>query len=146
MKLVIFDFAGTILSGKEIEQDIVESIRNLSSKYTLTIVSSASSSYIKDYLEKKDILSNFSDILESRFFFGKKDRIGSLLKKYNTLGVDAIYITDTLGDIKEAALCGVSSIAVTWGLDDEEKLKKGNPVKIVDNPKNLVSSIESVLK
>ena len=61
-KFVIFDFLGTIDSDKKFEEDIIYSIKNLSDKYILAIVSSSSSSYIKSYLEKRDALANFSDI------------------------------------------------------------------------------------
>ena len=145
-KLVIFDFLGTIDSDKKFEKDIIDNIKNLSDKYIFTIVSSSSSSYIKNYLEKRDVFVSFSDILGSNFNLTKKDRINALLKKYNIKTEDAVYITDTVGDISEADECGVKSIAVTWGFHDKETLEKGNPVAIIDDPRDLENTINNVLK
>lgn len=145
-KLVIFDFAGTIDSNQELEKDIVDSIKNLSNKYTLAIISSTSSSYIKSYLEKRNILSDFSDILGSELDLSKADRINVLLRKYDIKLDEVVYITDTLGDIKEAEKFGVKSIGVTWGLHDRKTLEKGNPVVIIDNPRDLLKIIQNVLK
>ena len=48
------------------------------------------------------------------------------------------FITDTLGDIKEANKVGIESIGITWGYQDKAKLQKGNPKKIVDTPTELL--------
>lgn len=145
-KLVIFDFAGTIDSNQELEKDIVDSIKNLSDKYTLAVISSTPSSYIKSYLEKRNILSGFSDILGSELDLNKADRISVLLRKYDINPDKVLYITDTLGDIKEAEKFGVKSIGVTWGFHDKGTLEKGNPVAIIDDPRDLVNTIKGVLK
>jgi phosphoglycolate phosphatase len=146
MKLVIFDFAGTIDSNQELEKDIIANIESLSKKYILAIVSSTSSSYIKNYLKERNMLSNFSDILGSDSVESKTKRVESLLEKYNIRPQDVAYITDTAGDIIEGRKIGINIIGVAWGLDSKETLQKGDPVAIIDNPRDLVSVVESVLK
>ncbi|MFZ3015756.1 MAG: HAD hydrolase-like protein, partial [Minisyncoccia bacterium] len=59
---------------------------------------------------------------------------------------DVVFITDSLGDILEGNECGVKSIGVTWGLHGRETLKKGNPVAIIDDPRDLEGVINNVLK
>ena len=54
---------------------------------------------------------------------------------------DCIFVTDTLGDIKEAIKCNVQSIAVTWGFQPKERLLKGNPYAIVETPEELFAAI-----
>ena len=145
-KLVIFDFAGTIDTNQELEGDISDAIKNFSNKYILAIISSTSSSYIKSFLKERNVLSNFSDILGSDLFLSKSDRIKILLEKYNISFENVVYITDTLGDINEDKILRVKSIGVTWGLDDRKTLQKGNPVTIIDDPRDLVMTIDNVLK
>jgi phosphoglycolate phosphatase len=145
MKLVIFDFLGTIDSNQELEKDIIVSIKNLSEQYTLSIVSSSSSSYIKNYLEKRNILSCFLDILGFDVSADKTIKIKSLLEKYGIGSKDTVFITDTLGDIVEAEKCEVRSIGVTWGLHDRKTLEKGSPEVIIDDPRDLLKTIENVL-
>ena len=126
-------------------QDILhESILYLAKNYRLAIVSSTDSSYINDFLRKEGLLEYFSDVLGMDTHLSKKFKIKKILEKYNLLPDDTIFITDTLGDIREANECGVRSIGVTWGLHDREALLKGKPIKIIDNPQDLVQSIKEI--
>lgn len=122
------------------------SIRELSKDFVLGIVSSSPSSYIKEFLEQEKIFGCFSEVLGVDVHRSKVLKINNFLSKYGALPERAVYITDTLGDIKEARECKVDSIAVLWGQHRKEVLEKGNPVKIVDDPRNLISTIKDVLK
>lgn len=144
-KLVIFDFLGTIDSEKA-GKDIIESIKNISRNYVFAIVSSTPFLHIRGYLEKNKIASVFSDILGFESGADKVFKIKSLLRKYNVLPQNTVFVTDTLGDILEGGECGVNLIGVTWGLHSREMLQKGNPVMIIDDPKDLENAIENVLK
>jgi phosphoglycolate phosphatase len=101
---------------------------------------------INEILDREDLSSYFTEILGSDVHTSKSEKIKKLIEKYNITSKDAIYITDTLGDIKEAEGCGVKSIAVTWGFHDRKTLEKGNPVAIIDEPMDLLEAIENVLK
>ena len=66
-------------------------------------------------------------------------------EKYNIQKENLIFVKDTLGDIREADIAGVSTIAVTWGAHDEAYFTKeshGNLLKIVDSMEHLESTIE----
>ena len=65
-----------------------------------------------------------------------------MLSKYSTEPTEAIFITDTLGDIEEGKKCGVKSIAVTWGYHPIETLKKGEPYKIISEQHELIDAIK----
>lgn len=117
----------------------------ISQKYILVIISSASTNTIKEILERDKATIYFADIFGSDVHKKKIVKIKMLLEKYNTTPENAVFITDTLGDIYEASESGVKSIAVTWGYHDEETLSKGKPFVIIDNPKNLISSIKKIL-
>ena len=47
----------------------------------------------------------------------------------------------TLGDINEAASVGLSAIGVTWGFQDRATLARGNPLEIVDTPRELSAAV-----
>lgn len=123
-----------------------DTILSLSNKYKLAIVSSSSSEFIHNYLKKENLDGCFVDVLGADIHYSKVVKIKSLLSKYSISQKDTVYITDTLGDIKEARECRVDSIAVLWGQHDHSVLSKGNPVKIIDDPRALLPTIESVLK
>lgn len=129
------------------EVKVPEALRQLVmeiSKYsTLTIVSSSTTKLINGLLEREGLNTFFSDVLGSDTHHSKVVKVSGLLEKYNAKPEDAVFITDTLGDILEAEKCGVKSIAVSWGFHEKDRLLRGNPLKIVDTPEELLKAIES---
>jgi phosphoglycolate phosphatase len=49
------------------------------------------------------------------------------------------YIGDTTGDIREAKMAGIRTVAVTWGWHSRERLAKLQPDYLIDNPSDLLS-------
>lgn len=137
---------GQNLSCISIHDVIRESVLHLKDKYKLAVVSSSEGSYISDFLKKERIFDYFEDILGHDIDTSKVVKINMLLEKHKINSLDAVLVTDTLGDVLEATKCGVKSIGVTWGLHEKEVLEKGNPVAIVDDPRELVETVQNVLK
>ncbi len=141
------DFYGSYKKGLGVMtiQDVLhDAILSLASNYRLAIISSTNSSFISDFLAKESLSPCFSDILGADIHISKVFKINAILKKYDLSSNEAVLVTDTLGDIKEANECKVRSIAVTWGLHDRAVLEKGNPVKIIDDPQNLIKAIQEI--
>jgi len=120
-------------------------ITYLSEKYHLAICSSAFDETISEFLESQDIAHHFNDVLGVLVHKSKVIKLKQLLEKYNLQKEDAVFITDTLGDVLEAHEVGIKSIAETWGLHDRETLEKGNPEIIIDDPSLLEQTIKKVL-
>lgn len=143
------DYYGEYKKGLDIltiHEILHEAILFLVKNYKLVIISSTDGSYINDFLKKENISSCFSDVLGADIHRSKTLKIQTILTKYGLEPEKAVFITDTLGDIKEARECGVQSIGVTWGLHDRLILEKGDPFKIIDNPQELIGAVENVLK
>jgi len=139
-------FAKYIPQMKKVKMipDMKEVIARLGKIYTLLIVSSTIISPIRDFLKRNKILSYFDDIVGSNFVDANKiERIKMVLKKYGVEAKDCVFITDTLGDIKEAASVGVQSIGVVWGFQEKENLLKGKPFRIIEKPEDLCATIAS---
>ncbi|MES3032157.1 MAG: HAD-IA family hydrolase [Patescibacteria group bacterium] len=125
----------------KIPPSLKDLIYKLSKECTLAIVSSSLSSLIKDILDREDAMPYFMDILGSDLHKSKVFKNKMLLEKYKVDPKDAVFITDTVGDILEARECGIKSIAVTWGFQDAESLQKAKPAKIVSMPEDLMQAI-----
>ncbi len=121
-------------------------VEKLAQKYILTIVSSTYSVSIQNILKKEGIDGFFVDVLGADIATDKRIKIKTLLNKYECSPENAVMVTDTLGDIREANECSVKSIGVLWGFHDEETLEKGKPFAVIDNPAGLVPVIEKVLE
>jgi phosphoglycolate phosphatase-like HAD superfamily hydrolase len=121
-------------------------VKELSSLYVLNVISSTYTESIKTILRREGILDCFTEILGADIEINKVKKINFVLNKYNILPKDAVFITDTVGDIKEARECKVNSVAVTWGFHNKETLEKAGPACVVEDPKDLVTAIKNVLK
>ena len=130
----------------EIPKIIKNAIVEINNNYNLSIISSTPSRLILKILKKENIHSYFSDILGADINTNKVVKINNLLEKYNTKPNNAVFITDTSGDVREGFKCGVKSIAVTWGFYDRKTLENANPIAIIDDPRDLLGSIKNVLK
>lgn len=130
----------------KVPDELKKLLKNLSSKYTLAIVSSTPTRLIKDILNREDLVSCFTDIYGSDLHRSKVIKIKILLEKYKTLPNNAVFITDTAGDIIEARECDVRSVAVTWGYQKKENLLKEKPLAVVETPKALEEKIEEFFR
>jgi phosphoglycolate phosphatase len=128
----------------KVPEALKNTLKDLSLKYALFIVSSTPASLIKEILDRDGVSSYFTDIFGREIHTSKVVKIKMLLEKYKIAPEEAVYITDTVGDIMEARECGVKSIAVTWGFHDEKTLQKAKPEKIINNPGDLIKSIEEI--
>jgi phosphoglycolate phosphatase len=116
-------------------------IEELSKSYSLIVISSTLTAPIQELLEKYNLLHFFTEIMGNDVHTSKVEKIKMVFSKYNTDSKKCIFVTDTLGDIREATHMGVSAIGVSWGFNERETLMKGNPFKVANNPNELLSSI-----
>lgn len=123
------------------EAGIIESIQKLSEQYTLTIVSSTLTHIISGYLDKFSARNYFQEILGADVEKSKTIKINRLLDKYSKKPSEAVFVTDTSGDVQEAEHCGVKAIAVTWGYHPKVTLEKANPFRIVEMPEMIEDAI-----
>ncbi len=126
-------------------KSLYELVGTLAKKYQLAIVSSAQNNQINSFLTTEGIAEYFSEILGVDSDVSKIKKISGLLVKTKTKPENAVYVTDTVSDIRDAAACNVASIGVTWGTQDEDTLFEGAPYAIVDTAALLEAAIEEVL-
>lgn len=117
-----------------INQEFVDFIKNF--KGSLFINSSTPDYIIKKYLTKYNITNYFKETLGVEFSKSKIKKFEYLIKKYDLK--DFYFITDTLGDIKEANKLNIKTIAVDFGFHSRETLAKGRPFKIISSFKELM--------
>lgn len=123
-------------------EGITDLIKNLSKKYRLGIVSSNSEDNIIRTLEKYKIEKFFEFIYSDSSLFGKHLVLKRMCKKYNIHTSDIIYVGDEDRDIIAAKKVMIKNIAVTWGFNSRNRLKKVKPDFIVDLP----NEIEGLMK
>lgn len=116
-------------------------LEQLKQKYELFIITSNQECVIKPYFERSDASHIFTEILGVETHKSKVKKFEYIFEKYNTVGSDCIFVTDTLGDILEGNKAGVTTIAVNFGFHDATRLAPGNPYRIVSSLEELMSTI-----
>ncbi len=124
---------------------IKEIIYELENDYMMIIISSTITSPIEEFIARHELQNHFDWVMGSDVHKSKVEKIKMVFDKYNIEAKDCIFITDTSGDMKEAADMGVPSIGVTWGFCKVATLEKGAPLKLVHTPQELKSAITELL-
>ncbi len=106
----------------------------------LTINSSAAERNCLPLLEKAGVQEMFDWVASAEVSKNKVDKFNMIQKKYKVEREEMLFVTDTLGDIREADLAGIPTVAVLWGAHNELYLKRekhGNLKSIVYSPAEL---------
>ncbi len=121
-------------------------LKELSEKYTFIIISSCPTEPIKEFLQKNNIDQYFVEVLGSDIHKSKVEKIKMVFSKHKAEARDCIFVTDTLGDMREAREMNVDCIGTSWGYHEPERLLKGNPFRIVDSPNDLIEAVSDYFK
>jgi phosphoglycolate phosphatase len=123
---------------------MVPVIQELAKEFTQVIVTSTINSPVQEYLKTYKLDQYFEAVLGKEDGHSKTEKIQTAVARFEGDVKNALFITDTLGDLKEANRAGVRSIAVTWGFHDRETLEKGSPFAVVVEPQELISAVRGM--
>jgi phosphoglycolate phosphatase len=144
--LEFFDIYTPLMQQAKLFPGVFDFIQRISKDYFLIIVSSSLTKDIQKILENEKLDSCFKEIMGKDVDRSKIKKLQIVLDKYNKTPEKVLFVTDTLGDIKEANHLNISSIGVTWGWHTKETLETGKPIKIVNDFQRLESEIEAYFK
>ena len=117
---------------------VVDLLKDLhSSGRILALNTSAYSPACVPCLTRHKVIDFFDYMGTADISRSKVDKFKLIKEKYNIDFSEMIFVTDTIGDLKEARVVGVPTIGVTWGVHDLEDFKK-------DEYENLVGLAHSV--
>jgi phosphoglycolate phosphatase len=120
---------------------VLKQIKN--KDYPLGILSSNSQKNLH-YIFQKNQIDFFDFIYSDSSCFGKGKVLAKLLKKLHLKPKEAIYIGDEERDVQAAKQNKVKVIAVGWGYDNEQVLKKQKPDFFAKEPKDLLKILKKL--
>lgn len=120
-------------------------IKDLARQYTLHIVTSNCEHAVRRVLQEAGIAVCFGLMLGREAHESKSEKFIHLFQSEDFSAAESVYITDTQGDLKEAAAVGLQTIAVTFGYHPRELLLAGTPTVVADSWPEVVDSIHDVL-
>lgn len=113
--------------------------------YTIAMNTSALDRNCIPLIEGAGITNFFDFIATAELSRSKVEKFKIIKNKYGVEESNMLFVTDTLGDIREADLAGVPTVAVTWGAHDRSYFSRephDNLIGIVDT----VSELEAFIK
>ena len=119
-------------------------VSKLARKYILLIVTAKTEDSIEDHLKLGGYSTYFKKVYGFETSKSKVEKFNTAMNDFNFNADECVYVTDTIGDIKEAHKAGVPVIAVTWGYHDRKLLASVKPVAIVDTGDELFNEISKI--
>ena len=123
-----------------------EVIIELEKNYTLVVISSTITSPIQEFLEGHDLANHFAQIMGNDVHTSKVEKMKMVFDKYGVVAKDCVFITDTLGDMREAEKMEVGTIGITWGFHTPETLQQGKLFRLVEKPNDLLTAAVDYFK
>jgi len=111
----------------------------LAEKYKLTINTSADLASTNDCLQHNNI-DLFTSVYAVEISKDKVKKFQKILSDFKVEVNECVFITDTVGDVKEASKLSVPTILVSWGYHDKSHFAelKEDVISIVDKPLDLL--------
>jgi phosphoglycolate phosphatase len=115
--------------------------------YTIALNTSAYDNNCLPLLVNSNIKDLFDFLGTAEISKSKVEKFKMVQEKYGVEKDDMLFVTDTLGDIRESDIAGIPTIAVTWGAHDKsyfEREEHKNLIKIVDTAEELKNLIFTI--
>lgn len=126
--------------------DIKGVIAELRPIVDIAIVSSNREIQIEKILEANGVMGLFEMILGVNAGVSKVEKLKRATEHFGAALNDTYYVVDTTGDLKEAKLAGVNSVAVGWGWHGEKEMLAMKPEFFVKKPSDLLELARSICK
>lgn len=120
---------------------VVPILLQLSTRHTLTIISSSQTNSVFKMIRAAGFESAISMVLGGEMGLTKAERIERALQSFHCDPDNAMMIGDAASDLKQGKLAGVRTVAVTWGFQSRERLLQEQPEFIIDSPDQLVEIV-----
>jgi phosphoglycolate phosphatase len=113
-------------------------LQELKKNNILTVISSNISKVIHAILSRYGFNGCFREVLGADYGYSKEEKILHAMNSFQMKKEKTFYVGDTVGDIKEARLAGVKTVAVTWGWHNKERLEMASPDYVIETPDDLL--------
>ena len=119
-------------------------LTRLGEQYSLYVISSTSEVVIQEVLLQSEVLSFFKRTMGAETHKSKVEKFKMLMETEDVTPENTIFVTDTLGDIKEAHKVHIRTIAETFGFHSRTRLEQGSPFKILDSWSEIENTIREL--
>jgi phosphoglycolate phosphatase len=125
-----------------IHKHVIEGLRKLKETYKLFIVTSNTEDALDMVFGNNAMHDIFDKVLGAQTHTSKVKKFEMIFAEHSV--AECVFVTDTVGDIKEAHEVGLRTIAVDYGFHERERLEKASPYKVVSSFDEVVAEIEGL--
>lgn len=126
--------------------NFIRAFLNCANNFEHHIISSNLKSVILLWLKKYDLQEHFKTVVGRETEGYKDEKISILLSVLNRTKNEALFIGDTISDVKHAQSAGINHIAVSWGVHSRLQLETVQPQRICDTIETLFSYLKNELR
>jgi len=126
------------LNSIELIPGIEDTVRELSKRYHLFILTSNTASNVRNVLQRFGIADQFVGIYGSAGILHKEHSLRRLLAQNQLKPANVWYVGDEARDVEAAHHVGMPVVAVSWGFNNIAALERHHPDKLVFSPDELV--------
>jgi len=116
----------------------------LSEHSKLAVVSYNFKDIITPILIQEKLKDKVSVIVAEEPGLPKSKKIRKCLEQLGVKPAEAVFVTDTFGDVMEGKEAHITTIAVTWGYQLRPKILPARPDFIVDKPSELLEALNVI--
>ncbi len=121
---------------------MLELIKQQAEEKQLFIVSATDARSIHAFLDEAGLSKCFTEVYGYESGANKTEKILEIRQVYNLGEQDCLFITDTVGDIREGLAAGVATVGVSWGYHTCDELSAAGPINVVHSPAELAREID----
>jgi phosphoglycolate phosphatase len=115
-----------------------ESLKGLhAGGYRLLVISSNSERNVRIFLRASELETFFEGVYGGAAI-NKAAVLRKVMRRNRLAAADCFYIGDEVRDVVAAAKVGIEPVAVTWGYQTAEALKKYHPYALATKPSDLL--------
>lgn len=120
---------------------IVDVLRELQKKgFSIGVLTSNQAVVANEFFEAHDF-PKFDFVVSEKTLFGKDRALRRIIKRFGLEKNQVLYVGDEPRDVSASRKAGVQVLGVTWGLAGVEGFAQKMPDKLVNSPKDLLSTI-----
>lgn len=120
-----------------------EVLEELAKSHTLVVVTSSPVEMVTLRFEQTGLYDLFSAYLGPETAVHKDKKIRLACEEFGKKQEETTFISDTVGDIKEAQQTSVKTVGVTWGYHPRETLVTAKPDHLVSTPAELLALLNT---
>jgi phosphoglycolate phosphatase len=141
----IVKYFGPLLQNATYFGRIPELLSKLEGKAEMVILSNNQTKGINEFLEKANLAKYFTEVHGFETTMIKTEALEKIVKSRNISLENIVFVTDMKSDIKDAKPLNIPVLAVTYGYNTADKIRKAKPDKMVNTVQEIYPAIQEML-